>query len=165
MTNSKQKGAEFEREICKKLSMWVSSGKRDDVFWRSSMSGGRATIGMREGKTRDAQSGDLSAIHKLGNSFADSTYVEMKFYKDLQLHLLITQHSGNLHSFWETTLREAKAYKKNPWLVVKQNRQPIILCTPYLRIPKAARLIRAQFPSMDLQMYLLDDYLRAVRNV
>ena len=164
MANSKAKGAEFEREICKKLSYWVSKNQRDDIFWRSAMSGGRATIGLRAGKERHAQSGDLSSIHSMGHKLTDEFYVEMKFYKDLQLHLLITQQTGNLYSFWNTTMQEAKAYKKTPWLIAKQNRQPILLCTKYMNLPKPIRhLVRAQFPSLDLQIFLLDDYLKQVR--
>ncbi|MAF25771.1 hypothetical protein CL634_09395 [bacterium] len=163
MVSSATKGAEFEREICKKLSMWVSKGKRDDVFWRSAMSGGRATIGLREGKNRDAQSGDISSIHAMGNKFTDHTYVEMKFYKDLQLHLLITQQTGNLYSFWNTVLIESRAFKKDPWLVAKQNRQPILLCTKFLNNKSIRDLVIAQFPVMDLQIYRLDDYLKRTR--
>lgn len=30
--NSKAKGASFERDVCKKLSLWVSDGKREDLY-------------------------------------------------------------------------------------------------------------------------------------
>jgi len=40
----KAKGASFERDICRRLSLWVSAGKQEDVFWRSAMSGGRSTV-------------------------------------------------------------------------------------------------------------------------
>ena len=39
------KGSEFEREMCKCLSLWWTDSKRDDVFWRSAQSGGRAPRG------------------------------------------------------------------------------------------------------------------------
>ena len=45
----KQKGGEYERTVCKKLSLWVSNGTRDDIFWRSAMSGGRATLQRKKG--------------------------------------------------------------------------------------------------------------------
>ena len=38
-----QKGGAWEREFSKYLSLWITEGERDDVFWRSSQSGGRAT--------------------------------------------------------------------------------------------------------------------------
>ena len=31
----KQKGSAFEREICKKLSLWFTENERDDIFFRS----------------------------------------------------------------------------------------------------------------------------------
>src|SRR5215216_6431446 len=38
------KGPQWEREVCRALSLWVTNGERVDVFWRSAMSGGRATV-------------------------------------------------------------------------------------------------------------------------
>jgi len=37
------KGGEFERDISRFLSRWWTYGERDDVFWRTSASGARAT--------------------------------------------------------------------------------------------------------------------------
>ena len=44
----KEKGSSFERLVCKRMSMWLSKGERDDLFWRSAMSGGRATVQLRD---------------------------------------------------------------------------------------------------------------------
>ena len=58
----KQKGSGFERTICHELSMWISHGKHDDLFWRSSMSGGRATVMFKKGGQNRTQNGDITAI-------------------------------------------------------------------------------------------------------
>lgn len=44
MTKGKGKGSAFEREICKKLSVWWTQNPKGDCFWRSAMSGGRSTV-------------------------------------------------------------------------------------------------------------------------
>src|SRR5262245_2386383 len=47
--NRAAKGSKFERDLCRQLSLWWSDGKRDDVFWRASQSGGRAKFRGRRG--------------------------------------------------------------------------------------------------------------------
>ena len=122
-----QKGSAFERRICKRLSKWVSHGKRDDVFWRSAMSGGRATIGLRVGISRSAQAGDVVAIAGEGENFLKHFVVECKSRKNLQLQNLITKRSGMLWTFWVKHLKECKAFSRLPFMVAKQNQQPILL--------------------------------------
>ena len=61
------KGAAFERDICRRLSMWWSGDKdRDDIFWRSSQSGGRATERAKKGKRTFGSYGDIAAVDPLG---------------------------------------------------------------------------------------------------
>lgn len=55
------KGGPFEREICKTLSLWWTKQERDDVFWRSSQSGGRATMRARKGKGTFGHHGDIAS--------------------------------------------------------------------------------------------------------
>ena len=68
---SKQKGAEFERKICKQLSRWIDSN-REDLFWRSAMSGGRATLKSNKGEV-SGQAGDITSIDKIGQWFKTMT--------------------------------------------------------------------------------------------
>jgi len=53
------KGSNFERLISTRLSLWWTDGKHDDTIWRSSMSGGRATVRGRKGKRTAGHAGDL----------------------------------------------------------------------------------------------------------
>lgn len=122
----KQKGSAFEREIAEKLSRWSTYGDRSDIYWRSSMSGGRATVARKKGQLLQAQTGDLSAIHSLGEPFLDKFYVELKFYRDLNYAGIITG-KGHLVEFWQNTVTEANCYKKNPMLIAKQNRLPTMV--------------------------------------
>ena len=34
MANSKQIGNSYEREVAKKLSLWITKNERDDILWR-----------------------------------------------------------------------------------------------------------------------------------
>lgn len=75
---SAKKGSCFEREICKLLSSWWSRGKRDDVFWRSSQSGGRATQRMKQGKSTYGSYGDIAAIDPIGDPLMKVVTIELK---------------------------------------------------------------------------------------
>lgn len=125
--NSKGKG--FEREVCVALSLWVTDGCKRDVFWRSAISGGRATAGARRGHDLARQAGDICAVAPEGNAFVEKYYVECKFYKKLRLDLLLLG-GGPAATFWRRTKAEAARYGRAPMLVAKQNGgNPIVLTT------------------------------------
>lgn len=127
----KSKGATWERQVCRELSLWISGGKQEGIFWRSAMSGGRATIAARKGKRLDAQVGDISCIHPLGMAFADRFMAECKFYRDLRLDRLI--HSGGaLADFWIVARAQARPCNKLPILIAKQNHTPPFVCLTVL---------------------------------
>src|SRR3990167_7811225 len=124
---SSTKGASFERQVCRQLSLWISSGERDDVFWRTAMSGGRATIGLRSGKNRGAQAGDAQAIDALGDAFMKVFSVECKHVKTLQLGQMLAKHTGKSHDYWIKHRRESAAFKREPFMVARENRYPTLL--------------------------------------
>lgn len=72
------KGSDFEREICKALSTWWTEGERDDVFWRSSQSGGRATQRAKSGKKTAGSYGDVAATDPCGAVLLDRMCIEIK---------------------------------------------------------------------------------------
>ena len=117
----KQKGGNFEREICRKLSLWLSANKRDDLFWRSSLSGGRATVAFKKGKQNLTQCGDISSIHPDGNVLTDPYLISCKFYSDLKIEGAVLGNKGGISQFWEECVMEAKRYNKKPILIAKQN--------------------------------------------
>ena len=158
----KQKGAQFERDVAIGLSKWASSGEREDLFWRSSMSGGRATVGRKKGTDLSSQAGDLSAVHSSGQPFLDKFYCELKSYKDLQYAGILTG-TGNLVKFWNSTVTEADHYKKHPILIAKQNRLPVVV---FLQV-RGLRLLRLHIEqsilaSCQRSMYgfLLEDFIK-----
>lgn len=124
----KRKGSAFEREVCKKLSLWVSGGKNADLFWRSAMSGGRATVARKNGKLV-RQAGDVCAVTPEGHPFTDFWYIECKHYKTIDLGQFVVTYKGKLAEWWKKARREARAYGKEPMLIVKQNGWPAMLFT------------------------------------
>lgn len=75
------KGSDFEREFCTRLSLWWtedSNNPRDDVFWRTQNSGGRATTRAKQHKTTAGQYGDIAATCPEGQPFTELFTVELK---------------------------------------------------------------------------------------
>jgi hypothetical protein len=72
------KGGEYERDICKYLSMWVTRQMRDDIFWRTAGSGARATARMKKNMTTADSAGDMMAIAKYGKPYTDQAIWEFK---------------------------------------------------------------------------------------
>ncbi len=126
----KSKGSQFERDVCKKLSNWISYDLRDDLFWRSAMSGGRATVGMKKGIVRSNQAGDITSIDPLGQNLIDTFVIECKFYKNIQLHSLLfgTPKNNSIFEFWRVLNEKASELNKDPMLIIKQNGMPTLLC-------------------------------------
>lgn len=126
--SGKSKGSNFERLICPKLSLWISQGKRDDLFWRSSNSGGRSTVMFKKGGENRTQCGDITAIHPDGNPLTDRYLISCKFYRDLKIEGTVLGNKGGLSAFWTECLEEAKRHNKIPMLIAKQNNTPPFIC-------------------------------------
>jgi hypothetical protein len=157
----KAKGAEFERDVCRKLSLWVSNGRHDDVFWRSAMSGGRATLAQKVGKRRSAQDGDISAIRNEGHSLCELFNIECKFYKNLNLLGMFSElKTRGVNEFW-TVLNRKCGLHKLPMLIAKQNRMEEIVVLSQ----RGALLLGltgqefAIFPSHDAYFFTFMDFL------
>jgi hypothetical protein len=72
------KGSEFERSICKQLSLWWTDGERDDVFWRTSQSGGRATQRSKKGQKTYGSYSDIAAVDPIGEPLLKLFNIELK---------------------------------------------------------------------------------------
>lgn len=159
--HGKQKGASFEREICKRLSLWLTNNEKEDVLWRSAMSGGRSTVAFKKGNTLKEQAGDVSAIHPIGHQLTDRFMIEIKFYADLNFIGLLTG-KGNLVKFWQKASEQAAFYNKWPMMIAKQNVQPVIVCLS----KEGARELAIQLkcilcaPRLNLYIFLFDDFLK-----
>ena len=134
------KGSAFERKICRALSRWISGGKHEDLFWRTAMSGGRATLGKRKGLDI-RQAGDICSVAPQGHAFTDLWFVECKCVRDLNFTSFLVNNKGLLAGFWKTACRQAKAHHRNPMLIVKENHCPILVITPHQYPPRGTPMI------------------------
>ena len=73
-----RKGGAFERRMAKRLSLWWTGGERDDVIWRTQISGGRATVRGRKGKRTEGQYGDLTYTDPCAKPLFDLFVIECK---------------------------------------------------------------------------------------
>jgi hypothetical protein len=77
-SKSSAKGSSFEREVCRQLSLWWTNQERDDIFWRASQSGGRATTRAKRGKSTANSAGDVAYLDVIGKPFLDKVCIEIK---------------------------------------------------------------------------------------
>lgn len=151
----KAKGAQFERSICVALSRWVTHGKRGDVFWRSAMSGGRATVRNKrndKGEIDVRQAGDVSSVAPEGHVLTDRFYIELKHRRDLRWESFLLFDTGLLAEYWARTVYEANLHGRTPILIAKQNMVPILIVTvqvprgPFSMTPVLARSMATATP-------------------
>ncbi len=161
-----KKGASFERYVCKLLSKWVSCGKRVDCFWRSAMSGGRATLESRKGHKMafGSQSGDITATHPDGNHLLKIFCVDAKHYRDFKVSMLFFgRTSSTLQREWKKTVRDADACAKEPMMICRQNGQPeFVVLSRYglSMLREGGELpVFVHFPQAGLTIVKLDDML------
>lgn len=161
----KGKGSSYERDVCRKLSLWVSGGVAIDLFWRSAMSGGRATVAHRKGQVV-RQAGDITAVRPEGHGLTDRFFIECKHYRKLDIEAFFLTGKGRLAKFWRATVREAKKHKRHPVLIARQNRtEDLILTHPVTishvmgSLPKE-RMVRVKHPGFGhCTVWFLDDVL------
>src|SRR4030067_1921593 len=120
----KAKGSSYEREIAKKLSLWLTAGKRNDCIWRTSNSGGQATV-----TKSDTQCGDLHAVRPEAQKFFDTFSLELKNYKELDFFQFFTGSKTEfiINKWWSQALGVATRANKEPLLIFKINRKTELL--------------------------------------
>lgn len=81
MAKGKGKGSAFERDICRKLSLWWTQKEkepRDDIFWRTAGSGARATTRSKKNKKTANSDGDIAALDPIGAPLLHIVTIECK---------------------------------------------------------------------------------------
>jgi hypothetical protein len=122
----KQKGSAQERKLCELLSLWVSHGTKKDLYWRSAMSGGRATV-IRKRGGQNRQCGDIVAVAPEGHALTDWLYLECKHVRDIRLETFILKGRGPIQGWWREACKQAKQHGREPVLIAKGNNAPIIV--------------------------------------
>lgn len=72
------KGGDFERDISRFLSLWWTHDERDDIFWRTSASGARATARATKFKKTKYDHGDITFTDPIAKPMLDLMVIEAK---------------------------------------------------------------------------------------
>ena len=155
--NPKQKGNNFEREIAKKLSRWITNDERDDILDRSHGSGLKSTV-----TGSPVQAGDICAVHKLGFPFVNKYIVECKNRRDYRLQdLIYWRERSRIIKDWRKLLRECKNFNRIPLFIIKNFRCPTLLGTNKF-LPKLDEMaeIFGSKSSEDILLYDFEMFLK-----
>ncbi len=178
MARGKGKGSAFERLICKQLSLWWTEGERDDVFWRTSTSGGRATVRRKTRKDTFGQAGDVQATDPIGQPLIDICAIEIKRgYGRASVADVLDAPANAARSPWllwlDQVVGEAEEDGRPYWmLITKRDRRDALVFIPhslYLKLRHAGADLHKVQPRVlirieELVVYgmVLDRFLESV---
>lgn len=130
------KGSDFERTICKQLSLWWSSGKRDDIFWRTAGSGARATTRRKQGRATANSSGDIAALDMEGKPLVECITFELKRgYSRTSFADALDAPKRTKIQEWQGFIEQAYLSHRNEksryWaLITRRNKREALICFP-----------------------------------
>jgi len=130
------KGSAYERDMCKKLSMWWTHGQRDDIYWRSAGSGARAKVRGRAGRDTAGQHGDIAATDPIGAVLIDLLTIEIKRgYSENTMHDLFdrcaTAGPQTYEDFITQTIESHEQAGSYSWLLItRRDRREALAWVP-----------------------------------
>lgn len=144
MAGGKKKGSQFERDICKELSLWWSKGKRDDIFWRTAGSGAMATFRRKKSKNTFGGNGDIQATDPIGQDLMDIFTIELKRgYNQGEITSLLDKAPTFKEQALEVFLNQVISDQKNAgskfWMLIWKRDQRL----PMIFLPmKVSRILK-----------------------
>ncbi|MDR0392078.1 MAG: hypothetical protein LBH59_09235 [Planctomycetaceae bacterium] len=136
-SKSSSKGSAFEREVCRKLSLWWTHNERDDVFWRASQSGGRATTRSKRGKSTANSAGDVAYLDAIGKPLLDDVCIEIKRGYTAQsdttglIDMLPLNRQPLLYKFIEQAKKSQQNAGAMYWMLIqKRDKRELIVHIP-----------------------------------
>lgn len=134
--NSKNKGNSFERDIARKLSLWLTDNKNDNCIWRSQTSGGRSTIRGRKGLNDSVTKknvGDLiqtldKGIYSNLDLFFNNFFVEIKKGYNDTFNFYPNFNKG-LEKIIQQCIDNKNISNCSFFLIVKPDRKDILILT------------------------------------
>ena len=117
MARGKAKGSEFEREISKFLTFYMSGQKEDLWYWRSPGSGMMAKISNQKGMT-----GDIFPITEEAKILTNIWSIEVKngYVSAEILNHLKTTKNEIIKDFWTQCIDDSKVSNKSGMLIFKR---------------------------------------------
>lgn len=139
------KGKNFEREISKDMSLWLTNGQNTDCIWYTKSSGGRATRRVRSNQVASKYDhGDLGPDGSDVEYFFDTFSCELKtgygtnaktiYNKDGKKSKAVTlwsvldlldssQQLPIFYNFWSQAVNDADESGREPLLIFRRNRR------------------------------------------
>ena len=163
MPKSNEKGGEYERDKAKQLSKWWTRGERDDVFWRSSQSGGRATQRAKSGKRTAGSYGDIASLDPIGEYLMKFATIECKRGSSWGSpgDLLDATNKGKVRPF-EAALMQAhlshlQAHSFTWWLICRRDFKVDVIYMP-TRVLKVMEWVPRPSIRYRLNVNQVDDF-------
>jgi len=170
-----KKGGNYEREFSKALSLWYSDGDCDDIFWRTSGSGARATTRRKQQKKTRYEYGDISFRDPTGQPFIDYFLLELKrgYSKGIDVLDFLDKKKGDILILkWWKKAEEEKVFaeRKSTMLVVRRDgKAPVLVVDKYVfkcfrHLGYAGSYLRINSIKNDVQLVMLplDDFFKKI---
>jgi hypothetical protein len=166
MPNSKTLGNNYEREVAKKLSLWITNNEREDVIWREASSGARATYRKKQGK-ETIQDGDFIATDLSFDWFTKFFFIDSKCYKEFNPLMInpSNQKSNGIFNQWIKVFNNCPKTKV-PLMIchIRNRKTPQFIIFPnhfYFEYVHPHMIYRfgEQLQKYDCVLFLLEDFL------
>ncbi len=161
-----KKGSKFERDICKQLSLWWTDQERNDVFWRTSQSGGRATFRSKSGRGTKNQYGDIQATDSIGQPLIDLCTIEIKKgYGNKSYFDLLDKLPNETKQPYVKFIMQAEQQQKEAgtfaWiLITKRDRKETLIAMP-VKLKRLLMQVDGEpdgcYPQMTIRFFLPDN--------
>lgn len=113
----KCKGSAFERDVAKKLSLWITTGCSDKELWRTHSSGGVGTV-----SKISQECGDIMGIGDIGRSFCSRYNIECRIGKVIKFSDLIYRNEkSSMYKFIFEGRENAKRSNRIPIWIFKEH--------------------------------------------
>lgn len=145
------KGSAFERELCRKLSLWFSEGQADDWLWRSAGSGSRATTRAKQGKGTRGHGGDIAPTCTEAEPLTRLFSIEAKRgYASATLHDVFDKPLKASQQQFEKWIQQASDSAEQQssfswWLITRRDRRLELITFP-LDVKNKLRKYGAEIP-------------------
>lgn len=127
MTNSKSLGNQYERDVAKKISKWLTGSEDEIVVWRNVHSGSIGTVKKKKGESGKNVDGDFQCLDSQYESFFNLFYIDSKSLTKINLFMInpANQKSNKLLNEWKKVVDDAESSNKEPmmWVKIRDDRK------------------------------------------
>jgi len=165
------KGGAYERMVSVQLSLWWSQYEdepREDLFWRCSGSGARATVRGRMGKRTTGHTGDIHSTDPISLPFSRVFATEAKRgYGKATIHSILDRSAKAKKQEYEEWIEQAESSMRNSgayaWMLIHKRdyREPMMFMPLYAadKIDELEPVITIQTPGVSIVGYVFEEWL------